>query len=560
MKDSLLREQASNQALEFLKNYSDFRLGDIEAEQPHFLTQNMSEVFAHSVHEGVALLAACDALLAPKLRSTLNSTHYLAFENKILDTLQNGGRIILSGCGSSGRLCMRIENSFRAAIQTLGQTFQRYSDRVLALMTGGDYAVIRAVEFFEDFAALGKHQAEEIKLGDKDLLIGVTATGETASILGTAAKALDDGAFVYMLVCSKPDTFYDRLPRASTVYRRPKTDVLYLPCGPMALTGSTRMQSSTYEQAILAIALDRVLATLEGQSILPLAKYADAFEELTCQMKSNQCIALLAKQVLCEVNCYQNGGLITYFADEYMLDVLTDTTERSPTFTTPPFVSRTMKGQIPSWAFVKNPDYETAESWDRCFRRPPRCIEWDKEEYAALGLSEDMINRIPPIGYAALCAFQIGNEFARDRESNPESIAVWVGEKEPPASFSKQALNYRHAASFTLAETGIHSMKTIMDLFEHLSMKMLLNNFSTATMVRMGRVSGNWMTFLNISNKKLIDRAARIVSILCNLPYEKALEELFYTEGLQKAANDMKNSSTQETIRRLGNARNAPLF
>ena len=99
-----------------------------------------------------------------------------------------------------------------------------------------------------------------------------------------------------------------------------------------------------------------------------------------------------------------------------------------------------------------------------------------------------------------------------------------------------------------------------MDLFEHLSMKMLLNNFSTATMVRMGRVSGNWMTFLNISNKKLIDRAARIVSILCNLPYEKALEELFYTEGLQKVANDMKNSSTQETIRRLENARNAPLF
>ena len=172
------------------------------------------------------------------------------------------------------------------------------------------------------------------------MLIGVTATGETTSILGSAARALDDGASVFMVVCSNPDHFYDRIPRAATVYRRPKTSVLFLPCGPMALTGSTRMQSSTYEQAVLGIAFDRTLTKLMGKEIRPLENYANAFEDLTRQISAAPCIEAMAEQVILEEKCYGKHGLITYFADEYMLDVLTDTTERSPTFMTPPLSAR----------------------------------------------------------------------------------------------------------------------------------------------------------------------------------------------------------------------------
>ena len=114
-------------------------------------------------------------------------------------------------------------------------------------------------------------------------------------------------------------------------------------------------------------------------------------------------------------------------------------------------------------------------------------------------------------------------------------------------------MKYHHHASFTLKKASLVPEKTTMDIFEHLGMKMLLNNVSTATMVRMGRVHGNWMTFLNISNKKLIDRAARIIALFSKLPYERALEELFYTEELFKQNNDKEHSSTQETLRRLKN-------
>lgn len=556
MNEKTMRKAASERAKDFLLHSADFRLGDIEAEQSHPMTRNMSDAFRKSIPDGLTLLTGCDALLAPKLRATLDGDAFHEMERAMLDTLQHGGRIILSGCGSSGRLCMRLENAFRLAVSRTPGADASWCGKVISLMTGGDYAVIRAVESFEDFTALGRRQAEELNLGEHDLLIGVTATGETTSILGTAARALDDGASVWMVVCSHPDSFYDRLPRAATVYRRPRSQVLFLPCGPMALTGSTRMQSSTYEQAVLSIALERVWDQLTNRGARPVAEYADAFENLTGQMNSETCIAALAAQVGMEETCYQNHGLITYFADEFLLDVLTDTTERSPTFMTPPFVSAAMTGQEPSWAFVKNPEAGTEESWTRCFRRTPRCIEWDHETFAQLGLQQDIIHKIPPIGLQALCDFRIGREPAPERETASGSIAVWIGQGPAPDSFPEQARRYHHQASFTLRDAGISPMTTGFDTFEHLAMKMLLNDFSTATMVRLGRVESNWMTWLNISNKKLVDRAGRIISLLSDVPYEKALTELFYTEELLKARNDTSRSATQVTLRRLAAEQN----
>lgn len=548
MNRDALREIANNRAKDFLENEKDFQLGSIEAEQSHPLTRNMSDVFSRSVSEGASMLVECDRRLADAYKSTLESDYYRELEKNIQAALKDGGRIILSGCGSSGRLCMRLENSFRLACERIGKSANPYADKVLSLMTGGDYAVIRAVESFEDFTALGRKQAEELHLGEKDLLIGVTATGETTSILGTASRALDDGATVWMVICSDPDAFYHKIPRAATVYHRPRSEFLLLPCGPMALTGSTRMQSSTYEQVVLGTALDRVLASLTAAEQHPLSFYSTAFSLITAQMAEPTCIHALVEQISLEEDIYRNNGLITYFSDEYLLDVLTDTTERSPTFMTPPFVSASMSDQIASWAFVKDPEAETEESWTRCFRRVPRCIEWDHDTYRTLGLKDETIDRIPPIGLKALYEFRIGQERSPDRE---QGTAVWVGDKEAPVSFTAYAAHYQTRTSFSLEAAGITPPATKMDLFEHLSMKMLLNNFSTATMVRMGRVQGNRMTFLNISNKKLVDRAGRIISQMSGLPYDEALRELFYTEELLKEQGELNLSATQETLKRL---------
>lgn len=68
---------------------------------------------------------------------------------------------------------------------------------------------------------------------------------------------------------------------------------------------------------------------------------------------------------------------------------------------------------------------------------------------------------------------------------------------------------------------------------------MLLNALSTCTMVRLGRVMGNYMIWVVASNLKLIDRATRYIVKLADLSYEDANRLLFevveYVEPRMKA-------------------------
>ena len=59
------------------------------------------------------------------------------------------------------------------------------------------------------------------------------------------------------------------------------------------------------------------------------------------------------------------------------------------------------------------------------------------------------------------------------------------------------------------------------------AVKLVMNALSTCTMVRLGRVMGNYMVWVVPSNLKLIDRATRYISKLAGLPYERANELLF---------------------------------
>ena len=558
-----LRRQAKEDARYFLENDGQYRMGYVDAERPHPLTRRLSQTYAASMEDGVRMIFSVDDQMAGRAVETLSGEAYARFADTVRATLKQGGKVVFSGCGSSGRLSMRLEQSWRNGVAKLSAQYPQAKEALEAklesvgnIMTGGDYAVIRAVESFEDSTALGKAQASQWNFGPKDLLVGVTATGETTSILGTAAQALADGATVYMLICSDHRPLLEKMERARIVYENPNCYVMTLPCGPMALTGSTRMQSSSFEQFAAAVALEGALWDILEECGIPngfqgYSWYGQQFKALTKQLLSDKCVKVLAEASFYEEKVYQAGGLITLFADEYLLDVLTDTTERAPTFMTPPFCSADMVGQSQSWAFVKNPNCETDEAWERCFLRQPNCIEWKKETYEALGLTQRQIEKIPDISGAALKRFIIGNEPAPERENAPASHALWVDAKTAPESFYSQARNYTSHSQLTLEDAGLSLPETAMDMFEHLALKLMLNTLSTGVMARMGRISGNWMTCLAMSNKKLVDRSARIVSDLCCVSYDQALEEVYFAKLYTEAAGLLR-SPAQEAIQALG--------
>ena len=262
----LLRARAKNEAQLFLENDREYQMGYVDAEKPHPMTKRLSQTCAESIAEGAKMLLSVDREMSIRAKKTLSGNEFAKFADMVRRVIASGGRVIWSGCGSSGRLSMILERSWRYAIAKLSEQYPEAKtalndklERVGSIMTGGDYAIIRAAECFEDSILLGRHQTELLNLGENDLLVGVTATGETTSVLGTAERALEDGASVYMLICSDPAPLLKKMGRIKYVYNHPKCKVMSLLCGPMALTGSTRMQSSTFEQFAGAVALEGAL-------------------------------------------------------------------------------------------------------------------------------------------------------------------------------------------------------------------------------------------------------------------------------------------------------------
>ena len=236
-------------AQDFLTNETQYRLGFLEAEQPNPKTRTLGQTFQSDPARGVEMILSVDRDLARVFSAILKGEGFARFCRLVAATLQRGNRIFLSGCGATGRLCIRLEASWEEAVAQLKKP--ELSGRVLSVMTGGDYAIIRSLESFEDYSSLGAEQVRRLGIREGDLLIGVTATAETTSILGTAMEALNCGGNVMMVVCTDPESVMPRLERAKQVFSHPNTDYIYIPCGGMAVTGSTRMKAGTAQKLIL---------------------------------------------------------------------------------------------------------------------------------------------------------------------------------------------------------------------------------------------------------------------------------------------------------------------
>ncbi len=523
-------DRAKDRAEHFLSDEIEYQMSFLSAEKRNPITMKLSDKFDQSIKDGVSCLIDCDIATVEALRTAINSEKYDILLNEIYNTIISGGKLYLSGCGSSGRLCMRAEASWRAAAVSAAP---EYIDSVVSVMTGGDYALVHPVENFEDYISLGRYQIKKMGFSSRDMVIGVTATSETTSVLGSAIGAIDKGGRVWMLVCTEPEPVMERLSRVKEVFGNKLTSYIYIPCGAMAVTGSTRMQSSTLEQIVLCSALNDTLCRITDEK--NNIDYVDSYEKILLELKSEKVISSICDEIELEEKIYREGNYITYFADEYMLDILTDTAERSPTFNTPAFKPSSDTSSPMSWEYVKNPTCDTRTAWQKVLLREVRCIEWNDDDYAVCGITPEMRTR--SIDREALFAYSIGNEPDQQREG-AKNAAVYAGLDSVPDAFYSAAEGY--GIKRIIIRHGLLSIpETDMKIFEHIAMKLIMNDISTGTMARLGRIQSNFMINLRISNKKLVDRAARIISELCNIEYPDALYELYYSvEDMQRLGID----------------------
>ena len=150
------------------------------------------------------------------------------------DALAQGGRLIYTGAGTSGRLGV-----LDAA--ECPPTFGTRPDQVLGLMAGGREAMFVAQEGSEDLPEHGKKDIAQLNVSEKDVVCGLAASGRTPYVLGSLDEAKRRGARTIMVCCVL----------AERVKLEKKPDVMIdIPVGPEVIMGSTRMKSATAQKMV----------------------------------------------------------------------------------------------------------------------------------------------------------------------------------------------------------------------------------------------------------------------------------------------------------------------
>ena len=184
-----------------------------------------------SVSEAVTLMNAED-MNAVRAVSAAHDQIVRVIE-KSKAALMNGGRIIYTGAGTSGRL------GVLDAVEC-PPTFGVDYNTVIGLIAGGENAFVKAKEGAEDSAQQGAADLSAIDLKPVDMVIGIAASGRTPYVLGALKYAMELGCPVGAIVCNAHSPIAALCP-----------DTIELLPGPEVLTGSTRLKSGTATKMVL---------------------------------------------------------------------------------------------------------------------------------------------------------------------------------------------------------------------------------------------------------------------------------------------------------------------
>ena len=205
----------------------------------------------------------------------------------------------------------------------------------------------------------------------KDVVFAITEGGETSFVIGTAWAGVAAGAKVYFVYNNPDDILCEHVQRSREVIQDARIEKINLTTGAMSITGSTRMQATSIQLCVMLTILEIVARDLAGQKSAGIAgEFLAQLETLHASLRAPEFLASLAKLVALEEVVYRGGGKNNYFADHFGADVLTDTTERSPTYCTPPFRKFDDTMATESWAYLPKSARWSAMTGSGARRKP----------------------------------------------------------------------------------------------------------------------------------------------------------------------------------------------
>jgi N-acetylmuramic acid 6-phosphate etherase len=152
---------------------------------------------------------------------------------KVVEKMKNGGRLFYIGAGTSGRLGI-VDAS--ECPPTFGVPF----DWVIGIIAGGDTAIRKAVEFAEDDKEQAWKDLQEWNIIEKDIVIGIAASGTTPYVIGGLQKCNENNISTGSISCN-----------AGSPLSQTSNFPIDVVVGPEFVTGSSRMKAGTAQKLVL---------------------------------------------------------------------------------------------------------------------------------------------------------------------------------------------------------------------------------------------------------------------------------------------------------------------
>ncbi len=220
---------------------------------------------------------------------------------KVVEKLKAGGRLFYVGAGTSGRLGILDASE-------CPPTFGVPHELVIGLIAGGDTAIRKAVEFAEDSENQGWKDLQNENISEKDIVIGIAASGTTPYVVGALKKCIENNISTGCITCNQAS------PLATTA-----EFPIVVVVGPEFVTGSSRMKAGTAQKLVLnmisttaMIQLGRVKGNKMVDMQLSNNKLVDRglrmiMTELDISEKEAQALLAKHKNVRNAINNFQNG-------------------------------------------------------------------------------------------------------------------------------------------------------------------------------------------------------------------------------------------------------------
>lgn len=158
--------------------------------------------------------------------------------------LKQGGHMIYLGAGTSGRLGVLDASE---CVPTYGVE----PELVQGYIAGGDKALRTAIEGCEDDRNLGEELIDKCKVTEKDVVVGISASGSASFVVAALEKAKKAGAITVAIV-NNQDSIVKNVADIS----------IEVITGPEVISGSTRMKAGTAQKMVLNMLSTAVMIKL----------------------------------------------------------------------------------------------------------------------------------------------------------------------------------------------------------------------------------------------------------------------------------------------------------